>query len=162
MRQLPVRCRDGLREVTTAAESFAADDDFEFAVHFLPFQLYIEYETKYNRGGLLSLVLTVYEFLGGAHGMTYLIPLNVDLTTGRYLTFADLFPDGDSRRRMAEVVDARIKAEPEIFFIDAFDEAMFHPEQHFYFADGEIVVFFDLYDIAPYASGIQEFSLSVN
>ena len=69
-------------------------------------------------------------------------PLNLDLTTGRHLTFADLFPDKESRSAMAEVVEARIKAEPEIFFLEGFDSSMFSESQTFLLKGREIVVFF--------------------
>lgn len=153
--------QEWIDETAAAAEAFAADDDLEFPAHFLPFTLIVEYETQYNKGGLLSLVLRIYEYTGGAHGMTYWLPINVDLTTGRSLTFGDLFPDQESRHKMAAVIDARLKEERDIFFIHHFTVDMFSEGQPFYVRDGEIVVFFDLYEIAPYASGIQEFVLPI-
>ena len=38
---------------------------------------------------------------------------------------------------------------------------MFAEDQSFYFKDDHIVVVFGLYEIAPYAAGIQEFALPV-
>ena len=35
-------------------------------------------------------------------------------------------------------------------------------KQKFYIQDDNIVVYFDLYDIAPYAAGIPEFIINVN
>lgn len=148
-------------EIASAAEIFLEEVEAGSFPNYLPFTLWVDYETQYNKGGLLSLVVSIYAYTGGAHGMTHWEPLNLDLTTGRHLTFADLFPDKGSRSAMAEVVEARIKAEPEIFFLEGFDSSMFSESQTFYLREGEIVVFFGLYEIAPYSSGIQEFALPV-
>lgn len=141
-----------------AQEEYEADPSWP---SFLPYEGIVEYEVKYNKGGLLSIVMTFYQFTGGAHGMTFTQPINIDLTTGRELTFADLFSNDEERNLMAEYVDAKIKEEPTWFFIDEFDASMFHDDQQFYMTEGQIVTIFGLYDIAPYAAGIQEFALPI-
>jgi len=150
-----------VHEVTAAAEELLEEVDEGFPYHFFPLELLVDYEVKYNKGGLLSLVLTSYEYLGGAHGMTHWEPFNLDLARGQRLKFADLFSDEQSRREMAAIIDAKVKEEPDWYFIDQFDADMFTELQPFYIVDGAVVAFFNLYEIAPYAAGIQEFTLSI-
>lgn len=126
----------------------------------MPYSGIVDFEVKANQGGLLSLVITYYAFTGGAHGMTYLDYLNYDLTTGHRLQFADFFPTEEELNRVVNVINARIAEEPEWFFIEEFTRSLFNSEQGFYLENEEVVVCFGLYELAPYAAGIQEFSVS--
>jgi hypothetical protein len=147
--------------IELAEEAYVEFSEETVRPFFLPFEGIAEFEVTLNQGGLLSIVLTFYEFTGGAHGMTYLETINIDLTTGRQLSFRDVFPNSESLEQLARIVDSRIKEHPDWFFIDEFDASMFGEEQQFYLKDGHVVVVFGLYEIAPYAAGIQEFALPV-
>lgn len=121
---------------------------------------WMEYEVKLNQGGLLSLVVTTYTFTGGAHGMTYRDYYNIDLTTGLPIGFFDLFTTSDEVQRAAEVITSKIAQEPDWYFIDQFSPGLFSPEQKFYLTPDQVVLCFDLYEIAPYASGFPEFPVA--
>ena len=88
------------------------------------YEVYVNNEVTYDRDNIISIVMTKYEFTGGAHGMTYLDAYNYNLLTG-----------GD------EGFKAIIENQP--FYIDE---------------DG-IVIYFGLYEIAPYYVGIPKFKL---
>ncbi len=51
-------------------------------------------EETFVAGDVLSALVSVYAFTGGAHGNTYFQPVNVDLTTGAPIRIGDLFRDG--------------------------------------------------------------------
>jgi len=125
-----------------------------------PFQGIVQFEVKLNRGGLLSIVLTTYTFTGGAHGMTYCDYINVDLTTGQELSFFELFPIEEEIDRAAEAINEKIAQEPQWFFIDQFTPGLFTADQGFYLTETDAVICFGLYEIAPYAAGIQEFPVA--
>ncbi|HPT82806.1 MAG TPA: DUF3298 and DUF4163 domain-containing protein [Limnochordia bacterium] len=134
--------------------------ELEEIFHAFPFQGIVDFEVKLNRGGLLSLELVTYTFTGGAHGMTFCDYINIDLTTGRQLTFWDLFDTEEEVARAAEAINERIAQEPEWFFIDQFTPGLFSAEQGFYLTDEHVVICFGLYELAPYAAGIQEFPVA--
>ncbi len=140
-----------LQEVEEAAE-LAPAESFAF-----PYAGYVNYEVTLNQGGLLSLTLTFYQYTGGAHGMTYLEGINLDLTTGKTLTFDEVLGSPQERELLVAVINDRLAEDPQWFFIDKFDEFMIGEEQGFYLQPAGIVVYFPLYEIAPYAAGIQKF-----
>lgn len=127
--------------------------------HGFPYQGIVDFEVKLNQGGLLSLAIINYSFTGGAHGMTYFEYINVDLTSGHRIAFTDLFDSEVELERAAEIIDAKIKEEVENFFIDSFSVTDFQEDQGFYLQDTQAVICFGLYELAPYAHGIQEFAI---
>lgn len=150
-----------LQELTTMLQEAAQEAlDLEQIFHAFPFQGIVDFEVKLNRGGLLSLAVVTYTFTGGAHGMTVYEYINVDLTTGQKLAFTDLFDTEEEVARAAEVINAKITQEPDWFFIDQFTPGLFAADQGFYLTDAEVVICFGLYELAPYAAGIQEFAVS--
>ena len=48
------------------------------------------YEIKNNQRGILSILLTVYTFSGGAHGLTVCKSITFDVTTGKHVYFTRL------------------------------------------------------------------------
>lgn len=146
--------------VDSAAEAKAMFEQEEWD-HFIPYVGQVDYDVKLNWGGLLSLTLTFYQYTGGAHGMTHVEVLNFDLTTGYSLEFDDLFPTDSDKEMVVAVINEQISQSPEWFFIPEFDQSMFQPEQSFYLQEGEVVTYFSLYEISPYAAGIPEFTISV-
>lgn len=142
-------------------EEFAAQlQEIVTADQTHPYQGIIDYEVKLNRGGLLSLAITFYTYTGGAHGMTWYVYHNIDLTTGHELSFYDLFDSEIEVERAASIIDSKIVQEPDWFFIDHFTPALFSENQGFYLQDKQVVICFGLYELAPYAAGIQEFVVS--
>lgn len=133
-----------------------AHQDYQDSPSF-PYELLINFAVKLNQGGLLSIVVDSYSFTGGAHGMTGWHFFNIDLTTGLEITFNDLFATNSELDRAAELIHAKIVAEPEIYFITEFGSDDFNTDQGFYLQADGAVIYFSLYEIAPYASGIQEF-----
>lgn len=116
------------------------------------------YAVRHNGDGLLSLTMTFYVYRGGAHGMTYMRGLTFDLATGREYRLPDLVPYAAGGR---EEIDAAIAAqikERKLPLLGEFKGVNDNPD--FYLdAGGRPVVFFQLYELAPYVYGILEFPL---
>jgi hypothetical protein len=114
------------------------------------------YEVRHNADGLLSLTMTFYVYSGGAHGMTYMRGLTFDLATGREYRLPDLVPyAGGGRERIDAAITAQLK-ERNLPLIAPFKGVPDNPD--FYLAaDGRPVVFFQLYELAPYVYGFLEF-----
>ena len=129
------------------------------------FAISSDFEVKKNTDKVFSILIKYYEYSGGAHGSYEYFPYNVDLTSGRVFILKDIFKENSKYR---EVIDKEIKKQirelnvknnlPEdsnqLYSFKGIKET-----QKFYLADDKIVVFFDLYDIAPYVAGIPEFEI---
>lgn len=115
-------------------------------------------------GDHLSLYVDYYWYTGGAHGMTDRVAYNYDLNTGQPIALADLFPtDYDYRAMIDSVINAEILAEPDKYFSG--DEMGFKgiaADQQYYIQGENLVIYFGLYEIAPYAVGIPEFVIPLN
>lgn len=112
----------------------------------------------YNANGLVCIVNNCYSYAGGAHGMYASIPVIFDIETNRVLTKKDIFkPDTD-----AEIIKLIIK-----YFIahgDADDKPADESdgiykddvfvENNIGIEDGNIIFFYQPYDINSYVSGI--------
>ena len=155
--ELATKIADFVQEVVAQGEEVYTESDTALA---MPYSGVVGYEVKTNRGGLLSLAITYYSFTGGAHGMTFVDYINIDLTTGCSIDFADMFPTEEELTRAASAINGEIAKEPEWFFIDQFTVDLFTPDQGFYFQEDQVIVCFGLYELAPYAAGIQEFAVS--
>lgn len=110
-----------------------------------------DYAIHYNQKNKLSLSQRWYQYTGGAHGMTWLKAKTIDLTSGKALLLSDLFkPGSDFAERFNRKLNhtAKTKQWPMWDFrgIDA--------QQEFFLTDVGVVVFFQLYAIAPYSEGI--------
>jgi len=114
------------------------------------------YAVRYNDGGKLSLTMTFYVYSGGAHGMTYMRGLTFDLATGREYRLPDLVAyTGGGREKLDAAIAGQLK-ERKIPLIAQFKGVTDNPD--FYLAaDGRSVVFFQLYELAPYVYGFLEF-----
>jgi hypothetical protein len=114
------------------------------------------YVIHHNDGGLLSLTITDYNYSGGAHGMSTMKGYTFDLATGELYQFTDLVPpwerDRINRTILQQIVEQKtpllqpfteIKAEPDFYLLP----------------DRKIVIFYQLYELAPYAWGFVRFPI---
>ena len=124
----------------------------------LPYELMANYHVKSNNN-IFSLETTIYDYRGGAHGMTTKTYYNIDPATGKPIALKDV---GDK-----EIIDQEItrqieerKKNGEIFFEGEEGFNGVKEDQLFYITEeGQLVVVFGLYEIAPYAAGILEFPI---
>ncbi|NLB41877.1 MAG: DUF3298 and DUF4163 domain-containing protein [Clostridiales bacterium] len=145
------------KEVLAMAKE-AYKESQETGFPFNPFQAYTEYDLHLLKPKLLSLTMNVYQFTGGAHGFTVKKAYNYNLKTGKELGYQDIFKDCDYKSVIIARVSEEIRRDPEIYFDDALDTVKnFTDDQPFYITKEGIVVYYGLYEIAPYAAGIREF-----
>lgn len=109
---------------------------------------------------ILSLTISFSQFTGGAHPMTYVRDYNFDLNTGKLVQLNELFNE-EGKKIYKKVIDNfiidQINKNPENYFKDEFKGIK--EDSQFYLTKDSIVVFFQLYEIAPYSSGITEFKI---
>jgi len=117
------------------------------------------FEIKSNERNVLSIALIVYTYTGGAHGMTYIKSSTFDVRSGRAYTLAELFkPNSGYEVRLNRIIRAQIAAR-KLPLLSPFTGIK--PDQDFYIADKALVVYFQLYDLTPYAYGLTYFPISV-
>ena len=122
------------------------------------YENYIGYKVTYNKNNILSIPIESYEFTGGAHGLTDLEPFNYCLESGNRLTLKDLFKEGVNYKKIINsYVFEDMKANPDKYFKGDNVFCTIDDNQSFYLDKNNLVVYFSLYEIAPYSSGIPEF-----
>lgn len=129
---------------------------------FHAFEAIMQYKITYNEACHLSSYSDSYQYTGGAHGTTLRSSETFSLKTGKKLALKDLFPPDFNYRGflLGQIItQADEIMEQEQIFFDDYRELIvqnFNPES-FYLEPEGLVIYYQQYDIAPYASGIIEF-----
>ncbi|NLI89669.1 MAG: DUF3298 and DUF4163 domain-containing protein [Epulopiscium sp.] len=130
-----------------------------------PYELLTNYNVKSN-GDIFSLGISVYDYRGGAHGMTRNTYYNVDTRNSRLISLEEYISDyygkdTEYKEIINQEINKQIKdreEEGQVFFDDDDGFTGIKEGQAFYInEDGQLVIVFGLYEIAPYAEGIIEF-----
>lgn len=142
-----------INEVKQIADEYFKDNP----APLMPYQLYARYKIT-NNSDILSFYIDYYQFTGGAHGVTTRIAYNVDLYTGAELMVEDLFKkEFDFKRVIDKEIGRQIAKDPDRYFMGKDGFNGIKQNQSFYIKNNSLVIYFGLYEIAPYASGISEF-----
>lgn len=124
------------------------------------YEVYINDEVTYDRNNIMSIAITKYQFTGGAHGMTYLDTYNYNLLNGDRLTLENMFKPGvDYKEIVNKFITEEINDNPEEYFKGDERFKGIGENQPFYIDEDGIVVYFGLYEIAPYYVGMPKFKL---
>lgn len=139
-------------------------DDIENGYPVRVFEALVVYKMTYTKACIISLYFDQYEFTGGAHGNTLRTSQTWNLQTGKMIKLSELFDClYNYRAYIIRNVIEQIEKNPDIYFEDYENlvKETFNPNS-FYCTPKGLVVYFQQYDIAPYASGIREFLLPYN
>ena len=124
------------------------------------YEVYINDEVTYDRNNIMSIAITKYQFTGGAHGMTYLDTYNYNLLNGDRLTLENMFKPGvDYKEIVNKFITEEINDNSEEYFKGDERFKGIGENQPFYIDEDGIVVYFGLYEIAPYYVGMPKFKL---
>ncbi|MGN0345588.1 MAG: DUF3298 and DUF4163 domain-containing protein [Lachnospiraceae bacterium] len=137
----------------------------------------ISYEVTSNDGKYFSVLMSGYDYQGGAHGMPYRIPMTFNAKTGERLTAAKLF--GTTK--------AKLNTKVRNLYLERYDKegvnagfygddakpgksareilegylAKMNFNNAFYVKDSQVVFYANPYDVGPYAAGFIEVSAPV-
>lgn len=120
------------------------------------------FEVKKNTPNTISILVKYYKYSGGAHGYYEYVPYNIDLRNGNNLLLKEIFKtEVDYKTIIDKEIEKQIKelGKKDKDLDKIYDFYGIKENQKFYLEDGKIVIYFDLYDIAPYAMGIPEFPI---
>ena len=149
---------DFYEKSTKEAESYLED----FEVDNSNFVADASFEVKKNTANAISILVKYYKYSGGAHGYYEYVPYNIDLRNGNFLSLKDAFKEKvDYKVLINKEIENQIKelGKHEENIDKVYEFHGINENQKFYLDDGKIVVYFDLYEIAPYAAGIPEFPI---
>ncbi len=118
---------------------------------------YFDMAVVENQNNLLSLVFSVYEYTGGAHGNYGNVYKNIDLRTGKSIWLKDLFIEGYEdylNKKITEHIKLNYKIDENTSLINfGFWEDTIAANDNFYLTSGGIGFYFNPYEIAPYSMG---------
>lgn len=146
----------------------AVDFYHESKINDFPFhayELYMEYIITYNANCFLSTYNDKYEFTGGAHGNTKRTSDTWELCCGTHLSLNNFFEPGFDYKPM--IIEEIIRQAELIYNQDQhiyFDDyksliTKNFDENSFYLTPQGITIYYQQYDIAPYSTGIVEFTI---
>lgn len=119
-----------------------------------------DFKVPYNANGILSLTIENYVDLGGAHGMPTILTYNYNSKTGEKLTLGDLFKDGFNYTSfLNNEIKKDISKNKDLYFSGNDGFKGIKEDQDFYITSDGLVIVFQVYEIAPYASGIVYFNI---
>lgn len=127
------------------------------------YEIYVSYEVTLNHNCALSIYFDKYEYAGGAHGLTSRESDTWDLKRSKMIYLRNLFPCGlDYSQCIKENIKkqiSQIRREESYWFFDDYQELVDKnlKEKSFYLSPEGLIIYFQQYDIAPYASGIPTF-----
>lgn len=132
---------------------------------FHPYEAYMKYNIAYNENCFLSVYIDKYEFTGGAHGSTVRSSDTWELSSGTNIPLYTFFKRGtDYERLLTEEIikqaEYNMKQNPGIYFDDYKNLILKNfNQQNFYLTPQGLVIYYQQYDIAPYSTGIVEFTI---
>ncbi len=124
------------------------------------YEAFAYYIVHYQKDDLLSLSVFYYQYTLGAHGHTLQRAYNFNLINGEEILLGDILKE---KKDYVAIINQEIKRQMELNPQEYFSEwSVFQSiseEQTFYLIEDGIVIYFGLYEIAPYASGIRYFNI---
>jgi hypothetical protein len=127
------------------------------------FEAYVNYIVTFNQNCILSLYFDQYEYAGGAHGLTVRYSDTWNLPKSKRMELSDFFPHRNNYREyIIQTIEKQIETElangDSMYFenyVQLVNENF--KANNFYLTEEGLVIYFQQYDIAPYASGIPTF-----
>ena len=128
----------------------------------MPYQLDARYKVT-NNSDIISFYIDYYQFSGGAHGITNRIAYNIEKSSGNEMQLKDIFKDNYNYKDIInKEISRQISKDPDRYFTGKDGFNGIGDTQNFYIKNNKVVIYFGLYEIAPYAAGISEFIISNN
>lgn len=132
---------------------------------FHPHEALLQYEITYNLNCHLSLYRDAYTYTGGAHGSTLRASDTWSLKSGERLSLSAFFPPGENYKplllkEILRQANAAMQQNPGIYFDNypALIREHFNEESYYLTPEG-LAIYFQQYEIAPYATGIVVFTI---
>jgi curved DNA-binding protein CbpA len=114
------------------------------------------YVVTFNREGVLSVVVDQYGYSGGAHGGTFRTGHTFSLKDGKKIELKDLLKaEPNYKQKLDKMLKASSK---DIAFPESTGGLTEKPD--FYVSESGLAIFYQQYEIAPYAAGIPTYTFN--
>ena len=141
--------------------------DYEYSVinqfPLRQYEVYVDFNVTFNLSCILSLYFDCYEYRGGAHGSTIRTSDSWDIFCSRPITLMNLFPPHTNIKEyyinaIIEQIRHEVQNGSSLYF-DDYENLVkqYLSLSNFYLTYDGVVIYFQQYEIAPYATGIPEF-----
>lgn len=135
------------------------------------FELVIGYDDIVRDENYISFLLSVYEYAGGAHGLTSLVPVNYDIKTKKLVSLADVLRpasknwltklSNEARKQLMEKVKKGELSSDEGMIKEG-TEPKLENFKIFKIEKGKIKIIFEQYQVAPYSEGLPEITIPID
>jgi len=130
------------------------------------FEIILNYEITFNQDCVVSLYFDKYQYMGGAHGSTIRVSDTWNIQSGNRIMLYNMFTPTVKYieyilLRINRQIEIQLNTDENFMYFDNYDRKVFmsFDINNFYLTKYGVVIYFQQYDIAPYASGIPEFMI---
>ncbi len=135
--------------------------EIEFGLSPIYFRASLTYSMQLNEACILSLYFDKYEFAGGAHGITTRDSQTWNINDSKMLLLGQLYGcSGEYTAYIIKIIEQEANKKPDLYFntFKALITDKFNPS-NFYCRTASLIIYYQIYDIAPFVGGIVEFSI---
>ena len=120
----------------------------------MKYEMDVKYEEYFADEGIVSVVFSIYQFTGGAHGNTFMQSIVIDSKNNKRILIEDLLK-GDAFRKIQKTVRQKLKKKLE--YNETVDEGTAEISDFSAFAltNDKYIFWFSPYQVASYADGLQ-------
>ena len=122
--------------------------------------IFTQYRIEYNRNGLFSLRMELYDLYGDGNELLKTLFFTYDVSNGQLCSVGDLLDATDTRWRgiMPDIVMAQAEARGITLLSDVMPIG---DDQAFYITQDELVLAYELFEIATWSAGAPEFAIPI-
>lgn len=123
-----------------------------------------DFNISFFKKDLLAFELFGYNYpFGAAHGMPSRVYAHINLKNGNFYELKDLFKKhSDYVKRLSEIIQKQIDEKGEEIGIWKDQYKGIKADQPFYVTEDDLHIYFEPYEIAPYAAGFVTFNIPFN
>lgn len=125
-------------------------------------QLQFKQIVQNNENGILSIVTEKYTYISGLHGNTWRTARTYDKEKDSIIRLGDLFLEKNYHKILNEKISDIIENKPDTYHdlweMPVVDEKC---ENNFYLDSGNVIIFYEPYELSYYARGVVEFSIPI-
>jgi hypothetical protein len=129
---------------------------FEEFISEMQYTFETGYQVEFNSSNFVSIVMSHYQFTGGAHGNYFALGYNIQMKDGKVLALKDIIKEDsfdllvyECEQVILEKYEANTLLEAGLFE----DEIELLDDQDFYITPGMLILQFDPYEIGPWVMG---------
>ncbi|WP_028552688.1 WG repeat-containing protein [Paenibacillus sp. UNC451MF] len=120
-----------------------------------------DFDITFFKKDLLVIEINGYNYpFGAAHGMPSRVYAHLNVTDGQFYELKDLFKPGSPYVKvLSDIVARQIKEDPQYSYVFPDTYKGIKPDQPFFVTEHALHLYFEPYEIAPYAAGFPTFTI---